>query len=393
MKKYINKKTMLFIIILTIILLPLLLYQFTNSNLAKQIVSKISKQEEKETIIDNIEYMIVDNTNVPMALVTISRQLGIESIQYGISEDNLFLLNCNGKKKVSIDLKIAIGEIYTFKIISNGIEDTKKISFSENYLDDYIKISNDKGNINISYNNHKDNITNYYKLGNNGNWVTADKSTDLSLSQWNYKQFSNVTTNNGTAVLIYGKQADSFGNEIIVRKTFPLKEVSEQYEAVNDVFTSLEESGKTLNEYGFTASYSNCEYSSFQSRSMGGGHTYQHASWSATFALTFNDVNNLNKTPDLISTNAILQTQWSDGSSYYQQSGYYTDGAQISVVSHGINGYSGNGSTKTAYPELENTNSSLKEINYLQFNLYGFDPHGGFSAAYLSRIILVYNQK
>ena len=149
MKKYINKKTMLFIIILTIILLPLLLYQFTNSNLAKQIVSKISKQEEKETIIDNIEYMIVDNTNVPMALVTISRQLGIESIQYGISEDNLFLLNCNGKKKVSIDLKIAIGEIYTFKIISNGIEDTKKISFSENYLDDYIKISNDKGNINI----------------------------------------------------------------------------------------------------------------------------------------------------------------------------------------------------------------------------------------------------
>lgn len=389
-----NKLYVIFaiVLILTGLLVFCMSMMLGENNLIRKVTESFRKQEETEVIEDGIEYIMVDNTKEPMALVTISRQAGIESIQYGNSKENSLLLNCNGKKKVSIDLEITIGEVYYFHVISGGTEKTETVLFLQDYLDDYMQFRNEEGNIHISYHNHKDNITNYYKLGNDENWTQTEENITLSLAKWTWQQFRNVTSNNGTEVIIHAKQVDSFGNTVITSKTFLLREISEQYEAVTDVFTALEESGKTLEEYGFTASHNNCDYDydcqAFKSRNFGAGHVWGSGSWSGTFTLTLNDVNKLDKLPNLIYTKVYLWVSRGADSVDYKQWGHYTEGTQMSEVNAKRTGYSSG-----AYYELENENKSLKQIDYLQFDFWGWDSHGGDSRGSLHDLVLVYNKK
>lgn len=120
-----------------------------------------------------LSYILYDNTEEKLkALVTISKEEGITSIEYTDTDGKKIEINGNGKKKISMDIKVEACKDINFKITSNNEEITETINVPSNYINDYINISKSEEtstntifNYNVEYNTDLSPEEEYYKLG------------------------------------------------------------------------------------------------------------------------------------------------------------------------------------------------------------------------------------
>lgn len=222
MFKMLKEKKIIIIIIAVAILVFIGLIIMQKNGMIKR-ASKLLLREE-EVIQDRIEYVVYDNrTEKIKTLVRISREEGIESIKYG-EDENEVIINCNGKKKVSIDFQAYVNKEYEFKVTSGGVEQVETLVINENYIDDYINIkSSDVKNINIQCTSPDISSLNskyYYKYGENGAWIECSKNQKIYVSY----NIMNAMRINDNEAKIYTK-IESQGNQIIASKVFSIESI------------------------------------------------------------------------------------------------------------------------------------------------------------------------
>ncbi len=334
MRQIVNKKVVTLIIILLVaILLFLMVSIYANKGLIKQITSEILKQEEEKAILDGISCRVLDNTGEKIkAFVTITRESGIESIEYLANDGEILKLNCNNKQKVTIDTEMLVNEEQQFKVTSNGEEKIETVSLNENYIDEYIKyikLDNDEpyDQIDIQF-TPVQNSLNYYKI-NNGPWNTYSSTLSLDISNVVLEKLQNKEYD----TTIYTMSVDSSGNTLVANKTIELTKKCPNF----NLFHNMDISGKTnLTEYGLqVTSWGGADWRWFDVRNMGGGHQEKIGSFSIVITM---DWNNPNSTFDNISTKFSLYAEYGanvtagitinyvDGTSNSADTGKYQDG-------------------------------------------------------------------
>lgn len=271
-----NKKIIVVLCIIFIILFLLIMQKnkFIIGNLIKL------KQEITE---DEISYIIYDNAGDKIkTLVIIQREDGIEKVEY---EGNV--INCNGKTKISLDREFEKDIEYEFKVTSKGKEKTEKISINEDNIKNYAQIiklepeSDEYTKINIEYKNEKDDDTKYYKIGeNNKEWIKYTGEISLNLGDVETIDYENQKC----IANIYTKKVDKAGNIVLTSQKCEVEST------VFDVFENVKITGKTLYEYGFTPSWSNCQNADFSINNLGAGHWENHASYSGLFKLDWKEL-------------------------------------------------------------------------------------------------------
>lgn len=380
MKQIVNKKVVtLVIILLVVILLFLLVSIYVNKGLIKQISSEILKQEEEEVIIDGISCKALDNVEEKIkAFVTITRENGIEKIEYVANNGETLILKYNNKQKVTIDIEMLVNEEKQFKVTSNGEEKIETVRLNENYIDDYLKITKldneeEHDQVEIEYNPVQPSL-NYYKI-NEGPWVQYSSTISLDLSDIDIEKLQ--IGENDTR--IYAKSVDAAGNTLILSKTIELTKKYPDF----DLFHNMEISGKAnLAEYGISGLWNYSQnngtgnYRNFSVRNMG---IYFRQGGAFNFSASFT-ISNISKIKP-IKASQLYFTAYHRVPGYYSTSYssatiYYTDGTYTSSTTNTLNGYAGqmNAIDKTF---SNNTNLQDKSIDRIVFNISGHRNSGG----------------
>lgn len=364
MKKAISRKVIIpLIITISILLIVLLANMFTNNELIKQIMPEMYRQEETEILVDGIACKVLDNTGEKIkAFVTITRENGIENIEYMANNGETVKLNCNNRKKVTIDTEMLVNEEQQYKVTSNGEEKVEIVSLSENYIDDYIKyikLDNDEpyDQIDIQFTPVQDSL-NYFKI-NNDAWKTYSSTLSLDISNVVLEKLQN----NEYDINIYTMSVDSSGNTLVANKTIELTKKCPNF----NLFYNMDISAKTnLGEYGlWVKSWGNTrsDWRRFQVRAMGGGSYNGQGSYSATIVLNWN---NPNLTFDNITTTFNLWTNYPWGGTRTGARGNikinYTDGTSNSSATGGYSGYGTGYKNAVAYP---NKNKQIQSIEFI----------------------------
>jgi len=227
-------------------------------------------------------------------------------------------------------------------------------------------------NIEIDY--VQDNIegtANYYKIGETRSWQQYTGPVTLADSSIDLRDIKTGTNK----LVIYAKQVVN-GEEIFT--TSHEEEITTTVKL--DVFNDVTLSGKTLAQYGFTASWVNKEdgYWAFALRDFKAGHGTNSANWSGTF--------NWTKAKTYGATSLYADIYQAGRSSAWAQSKItvvYTDG----TTSVKQNTRTTKNSNYVHFPttvQIDNT----KTVNYIQFYLWGRDENYYHSVARLTSIIL-----
>lgn len=376
MKQSINKKVV--IILLLVILLLILVSIYTNKELIKQITSRTFKQEEEDVILDGISCKVLDNTEEKIkAFVVITREKGIEKIEYVANNKENIVLNCNDKQKVTIDIEMLVNEEQQFKVISNGEEEIEIVTLNSDYIDDYIKIAKldneeEHDQVDIEFIPVQASL-NYYKI-NKGPWIQYSSTLSLDLSDIDIEKLQN----GGNETTIYAKSVDFAGNTIISSKTIELTKKYPDF----DVFNNMEISGKTNPaEYGISGSWNYSHNTgvgnlrNFSVRNMGayfrqGG----HFNYSASF--TISNISAIKP----IKASQLYFTAYHYAPDYYSRTYssatiYYTDGTSQNTTTNSLDGKPGGGSVSRTFGNT--TNLQDKPIDRIVFYVSGHKNSGG----------------
>lgn len=202
----------IFIIVMLILVIAVTLaFNFKIIDIEKQ-------QITQEQLIQNsgISCDVYSNENGKiLALITLSNEIGIQQIKY---PDGEFILNCKGKKKVSVDYEMIEGQNYTFTVIDNdGLESQHEIGIDN--LDNWIRIDIEaekekvaEANAIITFSKEQ---TNQYAIGaNSNNWQNySDKAVVDS-----YTVINQGLANEDGTVTIKARTVDKSGNIIQIEK-------------------------------------------------------------------------------------------------------------------------------------------------------------------------------
>lgn len=378
MNKVINKKAISIIIILTtMIILFVVANTFINNNLIKQTISKTFKQEEEKLIFDGISCRALDNTGEKIkAFVTITRENGIEKIEYITGNEEEIVLNCNNKPKVTIDIEILVDEEQQFKVTSNGEEKVETVRLNSDYIEDYIKITkldndNQYDQVDIEFNPVQASL-NYYKI-NKGPWVAYSSTLSLDISNVILEKLENDEYD----TTIYAMCVDNSGNTLISSKII---ELTKKYPDFN-LFYNMDISGKTdLGEYGlWVTSWSgtDSDWRWFQVRAMGGGHWKNSGSFNVVITMNWN---NPEITFDNITTTFALYAEGSWSKSRGAIIVNYVDGTS---TSSGTGTYDRRG---TVYWNTAIQPDESKQIKNIQFVCSGSDGSGDGSSSRVQEV-------
>lgn len=366
--KNIRKKILILIIVIFVAILTLLLVNvFTNNKIIKQLLPRIYKQQEEKPIVDGISCKVLDNTGEKIkSFVTITRENGIETVEYIANNGETVKLNCNQKKKVIIDTEMLVNEEQQFKITSNGEEKIETVSLNENYIDDYIKyikLDNDEpyDQIDIQF-TPVQNSLNYFKI-NNGAWNTYSSTLSLDISNVVLEKLQKGEYD----ITIYTMSVDSSGNTLVANKTIELTKKCPNF----NLFYNMDISGKTnLGEYALRVtswSGSDSEWRWFQVRAMGGGHYHGSGSFNVVITMNWNEPE---ITFDNITTTFALYAEGSWSKSRGAIRINYTDGTSSSS---GTGTYDRRG---TVYWNTAIQVDKSKQISNIQFICSGSDGSG-----------------
>ena len=331
-----------------------------------------------------LSYMLYDNTEEKLkALVTISKQEGITSIEYTDTDGKKIEINGNGKQKISMDIKVEAGKDINFKITSNNEEITETISVPSNYINDYINISKSEEtstntifNYNVEYNTDlspEEEVKYYYKLGRDTKTWLENTTGQIRLTMNDVENLENKTT---TIML---KQQSKYGDIIIREETVQVPETGDL-----DVFAHCISKGKTLQEYGFTSSYSNSEDNAFSPYCLKAGHHVDYASWAGNFYLYLDTAGLSKLKASKLYIEYALYGNIKRG--YQSTAGFstnlvYKDGTSQNIA-RGQSGYA----SETLIP-IEFTLDNAKDINYIQMYISGLDNAYSNSYGYVKNII------
>lgn len=213
-----NKKNLLIISIVFFILIIGIL--MLKSNILFNNILKI-KKADNEAINDQIEIQLLKFDGNSGIILTKFRddEDGIKKIEF-LNDNNI--IKCNGKKKVAVDYKVEKDNKYIIKMEKvNGEEITKELTIDNEYL--YTNIVNyqekkiEKGYKIVGFNYINGDKKNYYKIGENGEWIEYDNS---NLFLYDYDLVHENLINDDETVTIYTKTVDKDENEIIVNKKY-----------------------------------------------------------------------------------------------------------------------------------------------------------------------------
>lgn len=380
MNKVIDKKVISIIIIFLILIVVLLVVAntFINNNLIKQAISKTFKQEDEKTILNGISCKALDNTGEKIkAFVTITRENGIEKIEYIASNEKNVVLNCNNKQKVTIDIEILVDEEKQFKVTSSGEEKIETVILNTHYIDDYIKITkldneeeHDKVDIEFT---PVQASSNYYKI-NKGPWIQYSSILSLDLSDIDIEKLQseeNETT-------IYAKSVDVDGNTLISSKTIELTKKYPDF----DLFHNMEISGKTnLTEYGISGYWNYAQnngtgdHRNFSVRNMG-VYFRQGGRFNYSASFTISNISAIKP----IKANQLYFTAYHyapdyPSRTYSSATIYYTDGTSQNTTTNSLDGKAGGGSVSRTFGNT--TNLQDKPIDRIIFYVSGHRNAGG----------------
>lgn len=243
--------------------------------------------DTNQYVIDEMTFFVYDNTEEKLkTLVRISRENGIDTVEYANENNESVILDCHGKQRVSIDISIELNKEYSFLVTSSGNTTTEKLLIDEAYMKDYLDgimlvtdISSEEDNIvklELQFQNELDQKTNYYRIGNTGNWIQC-ANAEINEITIDDNQVDLNDLQDGNLARFYTKQVDVAGNTLIKEQLVEVKTVK------LDVFNDMRVSGTSLQQYGFTASWVNGEDKAFTIGNFVAGHHTNNASWSGTF--------------------------------------------------------------------------------------------------------------
>lgn len=364
-KKRILKLSIICICILIIIALLFLALRDNKVNsLEKGLLS-----ETNQDVIDEMTFLVYDNTEEKLkTLVRISRENGIDTVEYVDENNQNIILDCHGKQRVSIDINAELSKEYSFLVTSSGNTTTEKLLIDEAYMKDYLDsimlvtdISSEQDSsskLKLQFQNDLNQKTNYYKVGEKGNWIQCANPEINEITTDNQVDLNDLQ--NGNLAKIYTKQVDVAGNTLIKDQLVKVKIVK------LDVFNDMRITGTSLQENGFTASWVYGEDTAFTIGNFAAGHHKYSCYWSGTF-------------------------NWSNPKTYGATRLY------VKINKYGRAAYSVRSKVTITYSDgttsaiEEPTTINLKEgvsITNIQFYLNGFDPDYSESSASITSIVL-----
>lgn len=283
-----NKKRFLILFIICIFILIIIALSFLAIKYNKvNILEKGIFTDTNQNVSDGMEFFVYDNTEEKLkTLVRIARENGIDTVEYVNENNENIILDCHGKQRVSIDVSAELNKEYSFLVTSAGNTVTEKFLIDEAYMKEYLEgimsiadISVEEGSttkLTVQFHNIAEGKANYYKIGK-GNWI---KCTNLEVNEININSdtfdLNGVEAETGL-IEVYTKQEDVAGNTLIKEQDIKVNTVK------LDVFNDMRVKGKSLQQYGFTASWSSVEEKAFSIGNFQAGHHTDNANWSGTF--------------------------------------------------------------------------------------------------------------
>lgn len=385
-KKRILKLSIICICILIISILLFLGLKYNKINILEKGIFADTNQD----VIDGMTFFVYDNTEEKLkTLVRISRENGMDTVEYINENNENIILNCNGKQRVSIDINAELNKEYSFLVTSAGNTVTEKFRIDETYMKDFLdgimdikEITNEKGEMNtgIEFFYKEDGKRNYYRITETGSWIecTSLGLTQIDISGDGY-ELSNINFEEVPLVKVYTKQVDSLGNTLIKQREVAINK------AKLDVFNDMRVKGISLDDYGFTASWSNVEEKNFAIGNFQAGHHTDNANWSGTF--TWNNPKTYGAKQIYVDFyHYARKTQGSASNASSRIIVNYTDGTQETknnVVTTGTS----NSPPEVHCPLMLDLETD-KEIRNIQFYLYGYDANYSSSYTRLTNIVL-----
>lgn len=380
-----NKKRVLILCTISIVIILAVLAFIALKYNKVQFLEKGNVSETNQDVIDEMTFLVYDNTEEKLkTLVRISRENGIDTVEYANENNENVILNCNGKQRVSIDINAELNREYSFLVNSSGNTVTEKFRIDETYMEEYLDrimnvadILDSEGNaraIGVEFPNRKEGETSYYRLGETRNWIQC---TNVGINEIDTSMFDLNDVNNN--ITLYTKRVDVGGNTLIKKQEIQPKIVS------LNVFNDMRVLGTSLQEYGFTSSWANVEEKAFAIGNFQAGHHTDNANWSGTF--TWNN-------PKTYGAKQI----YVDFYHYARKTiGYASNASSRIIISYA------DGTQKTKNNVVTTGTSDRpaevhcplildldtdKEIRNIQFYLYGYDANYSSSYTRLTNIVL-----
>lgn len=329
-----------------------------------------SKQALEE---NGISYIPYDNTKEKVkTLVIIKKITGIDKIQFLDDDGNNKEIECNGKKEIALDRELEVNKDYIFNVISNDTEEIETLRLKDDYINDFIKLSKvEDSKIKIDYADVINSKELKYKIAKENEWHNyADPFIIDDISNIDIEEIINGSKTTTLEI----NEKDKAGNMLISKSQHGVKDNGNF-----DIFKNVKMSGKTLKEYGFTSSWSNSQNTTFVPGNIGCGHWTDDADYSGTFNLNWTKLKSI-KAQELY----VGFMQYSEGGGAWVDSSvtvYYKDGT--SFINQVNKRTSGGWLLYPATIALED-----KEIDHIQFKIWGRDECWVSSQAYINQLIL-----
>ena len=275
-----NKRVKI-ILIFSIILLGLVITTFL-ANKSNVRLFRFGETTQSQ-VTDNFSYVLGNfPVDVVPVMVIIERADGMDTVKY-MRNGQEIEINCEGRNRVAIDYEAKVNTNYEFKVISNGVESTETLNVSDD-LDSYIEAKENLDNktLQITTPSIIDTITRYYKITSSGNWQECNGDIYLD----NVIDVNQLNSDN--TVDIYATVIDIKGKEVTTKKKI---DVSNKYKVSLNIFNHMEKLGKSMSEYGFSSSFYKTEGQSMASRDLFAAHWHGYSSFTGTFNLNCNFLN------------------------------------------------------------------------------------------------------
>ena len=189
--------------------------------------------------------------------------------------------------------------------------------------------------------------------------------------QGNYKFYKNVELDETYNVAVTMADGKVMKKEITVKPEEVEKEDVDIFENMNDLETTLE-------EFKFTYTPENCEYTSFQIGSMGGGHSSSNGTWGVTVQWDCADILSKISADELkVTFNGHATTE--NATSFCSTTITYEDGTEDTQQTPTFVNTSG-------YQTITVTLLKDKKISKIVFVMGGWDPISGGSSGYVNNI-------
>lgn len=206
------------LLIVVVLMLSLSLMLFIQIERVKQIKvnAKIMEQEKSKEIGYHIYKY--DNDEGTMLVKIQDKENGINEL---ILPDER-VLQCYGKKQISIDYDIQNNNEYYFKAINTlGEVIDKTIVINQETLEDLMPVqySEEKTNLTIDI-NYKEYKNKYYKFGESKEWLQYNSEFDILVAE---AVKNNAYNEEDKSVNIYLKGADDLENEVIIKTKIAIK--------------------------------------------------------------------------------------------------------------------------------------------------------------------------